>query len=228
MRQVSILFSRRPVSWRAHQNDPVKETTIRVAAIPVGLVMFGVGIGTLFLADLGVGPWDVLHDALAGLIDRQPGTVIIGLGLVLLVLVAALRQPIGPATVANVVIIGSTVNALMAVVEPPSSVAVRALLVAAAPILVALGSMLYLGAGLGTGVRDGLMTALVDAGFSIRAARACLEVTVLVGGGALGGSYGIGTLTFALLVGPLLQVFRHRVWAGYPELTGWVYRRHRR
>ena len=228
MRQVSILFSKRPVSWRAHQNDPVKETTIRVAAIPVGLVMFGVGIGTLFLADLGVGPWDVLHDALAGLIDRQPGTVIIGLGLVLLVLVAALRQPIGPATVANVVIIGSTVNVLMAVVEPPSSVAVRVLLVAAAPILVALGSMLYLGAGLGTGVRDGLMTALVDAGFSIRAARTCLEVTVLVGGGALGGSYGIGTLTFALLVGPLLQVFRHRVWAGYPELTGWVYRRHRR
>jgi len=222
------LFSRRPVSWRAHQNDPVKETTIRAAAILVGLVMFGVGIGTLFLADLGVGPWDVLHDALAGLIDRQPGTVIIGLGLVLLVLVAALRQPIGPATVANVVIIGSTVNALMAVVEPPSSVAVRALLVAAAPILVAFGSMLYLGAGLGTGVRDGLMTALVDAGFSIRAARTCLEVTVLVGGGALGGSYGIGTLTFALLVGPLLQVFRHRVWAGYPELTGWVYRRHRR
>ena len=206
----------------------MKETTIRAAAILVGLVMFGVGIGTLFLADLGVGPWDVLHDALAGLIDRQPGTVIIGLGLVLLVLVAALRQPIGPATVANVVIIGSTVNALMAVVEPPSSVAVRALLVAAAPILVAFGSMLYLGAGLGTGVRDGLMTALVDAGFSIRAARTCLEVTVLVGGGALGGSYGIGTLTFALLVGPLLQVFRHRVWAGYPELTGWVYRRHRR
>ena len=228
MRQASILFSRRPVSWRAHQNDPVKETTIRAAAILVGLVMFGVGIGTLFLADLGVGPWDVLHDALAGLIDRQPGTVIIGLGLVLLVLVAALRQPIGPATVANVVIIGSTVNALMAVVEPPSSVAVRALLVAAAPILVAFGSMLYLGAGLGTGVRDGLMTALVDAGFSIRAARTCLEVSVLVGGGALGGSYGVGTLVFALLVGPLLQVFRHRVWAGYPELTGWVYRRHRR
>ena len=228
MRQVLILSSRCPVSWRAHQNDPVKEATIRAAAILVGLVMFGVGIGTLFLAELGVGPWDVLHDALAGLIDRQPGTVIIGLGLVLLVLVAALRQPIGPATVANVVIIGSTVNALMAVVEPPSSVAVRSVLVITAPILVAFGSMLYLGAGLGTGVRDGLMTALVDAGFSIRASRTCLEVTVVVVGGALGGSYGVGTLAFALLVGPLLQVFRQRVWAGYPELTGRVYRRHRR
>ena len=216
------------MSWLAYQNDPVKETTIRAAVILVGLVMFGVGIGTLFLADLGVGPWDVLHDALAGLIDRQPGTVIIGLGLVLLVLVAALRQPIGPATVANVVIIGSTVNVLMAVVEPPSSAALRGLLVVTAPILVAFGSMLYLGAGLGTGVRDGLMTALVDTGLSIRAARTCLEVSVLVGGGALGGSYGVGTLVFALLVGPLLQVFRHRLWVGYPELAGWVYRRHRR
>ena len=216
------------MSWRAHQNDLVKEIAIRAAVILMGLVMFGVGIGTLFLADLGVGPWDVLHDALAGLIDRQPGTIIIGLGLALLVLVAALRQPIGPATVANVVIIGSTVNVLIAVVEPPASVALRGLLVVAAPILVAFGSMLYLGAGLGTGVRDGLMTALVDAGLSIRAARTCLEVTVLVGGGVLGGSYGVGTLAFALLVGPLLQIFRHRVWAGYPELAGWVYRRHRR
>jgi len=216
------------VSWRAHQNSLVKEIAIRAAVILMGLVMFGVGIGTLFLADLGVGPWDVLHDALAGLIDRQPGTIIIGLGLALLVLVAALRQPIGPATVANVVIIGSTVNVLIAVVEPPASAALRGLLVVAAPILVAFGSMLYLGAGLGTGVRDGLMTALVDAGLSIRAARTCLEVTVLVGGGVLGGSYGVGTLAFALLVGPLLQIFRQRVWPGYPELAGWVYRRHRR
>ena len=216
------------MSWRAHQNGLVKEIAIRAAVILMGLVMFGVGIGTLFLADLGVGPWDVLHDALAGLIDRQPGTIIIGLGLALLVLVAALRQPIGPATVANVVIIGSTVNVLIAVVEPPASAVLRGLLVVAAPILVAFGSMLYLGAGLGTGVRDGLMTALVDAGLSIRAARTCLEVTVLVGGGVLGGSYGVGTLAFALLVGPLLQVFRHRVWVGYPELTGWVYRRRRR
>jgi uncharacterized membrane protein YczE len=201
----------------------MRETTIRVAAILVGLVMFGVGIGALFLADLGVGLWDVLHDALAGLLDRQPGTVI--MGLLLLGLVAVVRQAIGPATVANVVIIGSTVNVLLAVVEPPSSMVVRVVLVGAAPLTVAFGSMLYLGAGLGTGVRDGLMTALVDTGLSIRAARTYLEVTVLVGGGALGGSYGVGTLVFAMLVGPLLQVFRQRVWAGYPELVGWVYRR---
>ena len=203
----------------------MRETSIRIVAILVGLVMFGVGIGALFLADLGVGPWDVLHDAIAGLVDRQPGTVIMGLGLLLLGLVAVLRQPIGPATVANVAIIGSTLNVVLAVVEPPSSLAVRVVLVVAAPLVVAFGSMLYLGAGLGTGVRDGLMTALVDTGLSIRAARTSLEVTVLVGGGLLGGSYGVGTLVFAMLVGPLYQVFRQRVWAGYPELVGWVYRR---
>ena len=206
----------------------MREMAIRAAVILVGLVLFGAGIGALFLAALGVGPWAVLHDALAGLASRQPGTVIITLGIVLLGLVAMLRQPIGPATVANVVIIGVTVNIVLAVVEPPSAWPVRGALVVLAPLAVAFGSMLYLGAGLGTGVRDGLMTALVDTGLSIRAARTSLEITVLVVGGALGGSYGVGTLAFALLVGPLLQVFRHRVWAGYPEPAGWVYRRRRR
>lgn len=201
---------------------------IRAAVILVGLVLFGVGIGALFLADLGVGPWDVLHDALAGLTGRQPGTMTITLGIVLLGLVATLRQPIGPATLANVVIIGATVNIVLAVVEPPGAWPVRGALVALAPLAVAFGSMLYLGAGLGFGVRDSLMTALVDTGLSIRVARTCLEVIVLVVGGALGGSYGVGTLAFALLVGPLLQVFRHRVWAGYPEPAGWVYRRRRK
>ena len=214
-----------PSRGRRHQNDPMRETSIRIVAILVGLVIFGVGIGALFLADLGVGPWDVLHDALGGLLDRQPGTVIAGLGLLLLGLVAVLRQPIGPATVANVAIIGSTLNVVLAVVEPPSSLAVRVVLVVASPLLVAFGSMLYLGAALGTGVRDGLMTALVDTGLSIRASRTSLEVTVLLGGGLLGGSYGIGTLVFAMLVGPLLQLFRQRVWAGYREPAGWVYRR---
>ena len=206
----------------------MREMAIRAAVILVGLVLFGAGIGALFLADLGVGPWDVLHDALAGLASRQPGTVIITLGIALLGLVAMLRQPIGPATVANVVIIGVTVNIVLAVVEPPGAWPVRGALVVLAPLAVAFGSMLYLGAGLGTGVRDGLMTALIDTGLSIRTARTCLEVTVLVVGGALGGSYGVGTLAFALLVGPLLQVFRHRVWAGYPEPAGWVYRRRRK
>ena len=206
----------------------MRELLLRTLAVVVGLVVFGVGIGVQFLADLGVGPWDVLHDALARLAGRQPGTGTITVGVVLLGLVALLRQPIGPATVANVVIIGSTVNAVLAFVDPPGAWPARALLVVASPLLVALGSMLYLGSGLGTGVRDGLMTALSEAGMSLRTARTLLEVVVLVAGGLLGGSLGIGTVAFALLVGPLLQVFRHRVWAGYPEPAGWVYRRRRK
>ena len=197
----------------------------RIVVLVVGLILFGVGIATLFLADLGVGPWDVLHDALAGLLDRQPGTVILGLGPVLLALLVGLRQPIGLATVANVAIIGTTVNVVLAIVDTPSAMAVRLVLVVTAPIVVAFGSMLYIGGGLGIGPRDGLMTALVDAGLSFRGARTLLEATVLVVGGALGGQLGLGTVVFALTVGPALQFFRARVWAGYPERPGSVYRR---
>ena len=205
----------------------MREMVTRVAIIVAGLVLFGVGIGALFLADLGVGPWDVLHDALAGLLDRQPGTVILGVGVVLLVLLVGLRQPIGLATVANVAIVGTTVNGLLAVVDTPSAMAVRLVLVVTAPMVVAFGSMLYIGGGLGIGPRDGLMTALVDAGLSFRVARTLLEVTVLLVGGALGGQLGLGTVVFALTVGPALQFFRTRVWAGNPEPPGYVYRRGR-
>ena len=197
----------------------------RIVVLVVGLILFGVGIATLFLADLGVGPWDVLHDALAGLLDRQPGTIILGLGPVLRALLVGLRQPIGLATVANVAIIGTTVNVVLAVVDTPSAMAVRLVLVVAEPKMVAFGSMLYIGGGLGIGVRDGLMTALVDAGLSLRVARTLLEATVLVVGGALGGQLGLGTVVFALTVGPVLQFFRARVWAGHPEPPGYVYRR---
>ena len=194
-------------------------------AILVGLVLFGVGIALLFLAELGVAPWDILHDALAKLLDRRPGTVLIVLSVPIAGLVVLLRQPIGPATIANTVIIGLVLDLVLAIVEPPSTMAMRVALVVAAPIVVAFGSMLYLGGGLGAGVRDALMTALVGAGLSTRAARTLIEASVVVIGGALGGAYGVGTLVFALAVGPSLQYFQRHVWAGFPEPPRWVYRR---
>jgi len=203
----------------------VNGAIIRGSAVLSGLVLFGIGVASMFLADLGVGSWDVLHDALAGLLDRRPGTVIVGLGVGLLGVVVMARQPIGPGTAANVLVIGSTVNLVLAVVEPPGALGVRFVLMVAGPLLVAFGSMLYIGAGIGIGVRDGIMTALADAGLSLRTARTLLEVTVLVLGGLLGGSWGIGTLVFALLVGPALQFFRDHVWGGLPEPPGVVYRR---
>lgn len=203
----------------------MKGFLLRGVVVVVGLVVVGTGIGSLFLADLGVGPWDVLHDALADRLDRRPGTVIIGVGVVLFGVVVLLRQPIGPGTVANVAIIGSTVNALLALVDPPSAMAIRVALVVAAPLLMAFGSMLYIGAGLGIGVRDGIMTALGEAGLGIGRARTLIEGTVLVVGALLGGSWGIGTLVFAVLVGPALQWFQRHVWAGFDEVPRVVYRR---
>tara|TARA_B100000700_G_scaffold305391_1_gene379227 strand:- start:7514 stop:8128 length:615 start_codon:yes stop_codon:yes gene_type:complete len=197
----------------------------RSASIVLGLVLFGTGVASMFLADFGVGPWDVLHDAIAGILGRRPGTVHVGIGVALFGVVMAARQPIGPGTVANVLIIGTTVNAVLAVVDAPEILAVRIFLMVAGPLLVAFGSMLYIGAGIGIGVRDGLMTALVDAGLSLRAARTLVEATVLVLGALLGGSYGLGTVIFAALVGPAFQFFRDRVWAGLPEPPGIVYRR---
>ena len=177
------------------------------------------------MADLGLGPWDVLHDGLSGHFGRAPGTVIVGLGALLLVLLVLFRQPIGPATVTNVVIIGSAVNLVLGSFDTPSALALRLTLVLGAPLLVALGSMVYLGAGIGVGPRDGLMTALVDAGLTTRAARTLLEVVVLLVGLALGGSAGVGTVVFALLVGPSLQRLQHLVWSGWAEPAGWVFRR---
>jgi uncharacterized membrane protein YczE len=203
----------------------MKEAVVRFLAVMVGLVLFGIGVGAMFLAEFGVGPWDVLADALAKLLNRQPGTIIIASGVVLLGVVALLRQPIGPATVANIVVVGSTLNLVLTIMEPPSEIVARLALLVAAPIVVAFGSMLYLGGGLGIGIIDGLMMALVDVGLSIRVARTGLEFTVLIVGGALGGTYGVGTLVFALAVGPFLQYFRHRVWAGLPEPPRWVFRR---
>ncbi len=203
----------------------MRDLFTRSVAVVSGLLLFAAGISSLFLAELGAGPWDVLHDAIAGLLDRQPGTIIAGLGVVIVVGVAALRQPIGPGTLANVVIIGLTVNVILALVEPPSMMVVRLGLVAVAPLVTALGTMFYIGGGLGVGPRDGLMTGLADLGLSLRTARTLLETTVLLLGVVLGGQFGIGTVVFALLVGPALQFFRQHLWMGMPELSGGVWRR---
>jgi uncharacterized membrane protein YczE len=127
---------------------------------------------------------------------------------------------------ANVVIIGVVVDATMDAFAMPSTMWVRLLLMFGSPVMVGLASMLYLGAGLGVGPRDGMMTALMDSGRSARLARTSIELGILVLGILLGGSYGVGTVVFALGVGPSYQFFSHRVWPGWVELTGFgVYRR---
>jgi len=198
----------------------------RAAAMVSGLVLFGCGLALLFLADLGVGPWDVLHDGLANHLNRAPGTMIQAVGALLLILLVLFRQPLGPATISNVIIIGLVVNLIMGLAEPPDLFVIRLLMAIASPIVVGFGSMLYLGAGLGVGPRDGLMTTLIERGHGIGKARTLIESVVFAGGVLLGGSYGLGTLIFTLGVGPSYQFFKHRVWSGWSESTGrFIYRR---
>lgn len=167
----------------------------------------GTGIATLVLAGLGLGPWDVLHQGLSNRTGVPIGTVGIGVGVVVLVLWVPLRQRLGVGTVLNTVLIGLTIDAVLALVPAFEPAWLRWAGMLVGVVLYAAGSGLYIGAGLGPGPRDGLMTGLAGRGRSIRLVRTCLELTVLALGWALGGTIGVGTVVLALTVGPLVQLF---------------------
>jgi uncharacterized membrane protein YczE len=172
----------------------------------VGLACFGVGISLFVASDLGVPPWDVFHQGLAELTGLPMGTVIIGVGFALLLLWIPLRQRPGLGTLLNAVEIGLVVNLTIDHVPDPGNLVIRALYVIAGLLIVGVGSGLYIGAGLGAGPRDGLMMGLAQRGVSVRVARTALEAVVLVLGMLLGGSFGVGTLAFALGIGPVVHV----------------------
>jgi len=174
----------------------------RLPRLAGGLVLFGVGIGLMVRADLGLGPWDVLHQGVSQRVDLGIGTVTILTGVVVLALWVPLRERPGLGTIANVAVIGLVVDATLAVVDEPSSVPARAALLLLGAYAFGPGSGLYIGAGLGPGPRDGLMTGLARRGHSVRAVRTGIELAVLAVGALLGGSVGIGTVLFALTIGP--------------------------
>jgi uncharacterized membrane protein YczE len=177
-----------------------------------GLVVFGFGVTLIIEADLGLGPWDVLHQGLHELTGIPMGTVMILLGVLLLLLWIPLRQRIGLGTFLNALLIGSTVDLTLPLTPTPGPLVLRAGYLAAGIVLVAIGSGYYIGSGLGPGPRDGLMIGLHERfGLSIRVARTVIELTALVSGWALGGSVGVGTVAFALSIGPLVQVFLPRL-----------------
>lgn len=181
---------------------PLDTTRRRLPRLAGGLVLFGVGIGLMVRADLGLGPWDVLHQGVSERIGLGIGTVTILTGIVVLALWLPLRERPGLGTVANVVVIGLVVDVTLLVVDEPGSLPVRALLLLLGVYAFGPGSGLYIGAGLGPGPRDGLMTGLARRGHSVRAVRTGIELTVLAVGAVLGGSVGIGTVLFALTIGP--------------------------
>ena len=172
----------------------------------LGLTLFGVSLAFLVRSRLGLDPWDVLHQGLARRTGMAIGTWSILVGAVVLLFWIPLHQRPGIGTVCNVVLIGVVLDAALAIFPQPQTLATRWICLVVGIGLNAVATGAYVGAGLGPGPRDGLMVGLAARGHSIRVVRTSIELTVLAAGIALGGTAGIGTVVFALLIGPLVHV----------------------
>jgi len=181
---------------------PADELRRRIPRLLGGLVLFGVGIALMVRADLGLAPWDVLHQGVAERTGIAIGNVTILTGVLVLLLWVPIRERWGLGTVLNVVVIGLVVDATLAVLAAPEAMWQRISFLAVGIFMFGPGSGLYIGAGLGPGPRDGLMTGLARRGRSVRIVRTGIELAALAVGAALGGSVGIGTVAFAVTVGP--------------------------
>jgi uncharacterized membrane protein YczE len=177
----------------------------RLVRLYGGLVGFGVSLAFMVRADLGLGPWDVLHQGIARHLGVQIGWVTIGVSALVLLAWIPLRQRPGLGTVSNAVLVGLVVNAALDVLPAVTTLPTRVMLLAVGTLLNALSTGLYIGAGLGPGPRDGLMTGLAARGYSVRAARTAIELAALLLGAVLGGTVGIGTVVYAVGIGPLVH-----------------------
>lgn len=183
-----------------------KNIPVRLVRLYLGLVLFGVSLALMVRADLGLGPWDVLHQGVAQRLHIPIGWVVIGVGAVVMLAWIPLRERPGIGTLSNLVVVGLVADGALAVLPAPGPLAVRTAFLVVGIVGTAVGTGFYVGAGFGPGPRDGLMTGLARRGLSIRLVRTSLEVGVLVIGFLLGGSVGIGTVAFALGIGPLVQL----------------------
>lgn len=159
-------------------------------------------------AELGLDPWDVLHEGVATRTPVSFGQVVIATGAVVLLLWVPLRQRPGMGTVSNVVVIGLAADAGLALIDNPDTLGLRLALLVGGIISNGIATGAYIGAGLGPGPRDGLMTGLLRrTGGSVRLVRTSLELSVLLAGWLLGGTVGLGTVLYALMIGPLVHEF---------------------
>ncbi len=189
----------------------------RLPQLLFGLVVVGLGFALMVESNLGLGPWEVLHQGISNRIGIPIGTVGIFVGLLVLGAWIPLRQRLGIGTVLNVITIGIVIDLTMLAIPDLGSLLIRWPALLGGLLLVGVGGGLYIGAGLGPGPRDGLMTGMAARGwFSIRVARTLLEITALTAGWLLGGTVGIGTLLFAGGIGPLVQMFLGRLTIGTP------------
>jgi uncharacterized membrane protein YczE len=183
----------------------------RLSQLYLGLLLYGVSDAMMLLAGLGVNPWDVFHQGLSRRLGLGVGTWVVIVGVVVLLLWIPLRQRPGLGTISNVLAIGAVIDVVLAVVPAPSAIAPRIVLMLAGVGLNGVATGAYIGAGLGPGPRDGLMTGLAARGHSIRVVRTGIELSVLGVGALLGGTVGVGTVVYALGIGPLAHAFVPRL-----------------
>jgi len=190
---------------------PLPVTAAPVRRLPQlfgGLVLYGTSMAMQLRATLGLDPWDVFHQGVARHLPVTFGTVVAITGVAVLLLWIPMRQRPGIGTVANVIVIAVSVDVALALIAEPTGLPARIALLVAGIVLNGVASAAYIGARLGPGPRDGLMTGLAArTGWSIRLVRTGIELTVLATGWLLGGTVGVGTVIYALAIGPLTQAF---------------------
>ncbi len=190
---------------------PPDRLTERVVRCVLGLALFGLGISMFLAAELGVAPWDVFHQGVSRRTGIPVGIVIEITGVFILLLWIPLRERMGWGTVLNAIEIGLVVFLVSDHMPHTELLVLRVPYMLGGLLAIAIGSGLYIGAGLGPGPRDGLMLGLAKRNVSVRVARTGLELVVLAVGLVLGGSIGVGTVAFTFGIGPLVQIFLPRL-----------------
>ncbi len=185
---------------------PRDNRSLRLGQLLLGLALYGVSASMLVLSGLGLDPWDVFHQGLSQRIGLGIGTWTNIVGAIVLLCWIPLRQRPGIGTILNVALVGTVMDLVLGTFDQPHDLAPRVALLAVGIVLNAIATGAYIGAGLVAGPRDGLTTGLAARGLSIRVVRTSIELLVLAVGWLLGGTVGIGTLAYALAMGPLTHV----------------------
>jgi uncharacterized membrane protein YczE len=178
----------------------------RLVQLYAGLLLYGFSIALMVRSDLGLAPWDVLHSGLTKWFPIDIGEALVIVSFLVMIAWVPLREMPGIGTVSNAILIGLSTDVFLAVIEAPHGLALRAALLVAGVGLQGVATAAYIGAQLGRGPRDGLMTGLSRrTGRSLRMVRTAMELTVVAAGLVLGGVAGVGTIVYALSIGPLSQ-----------------------
>lgn len=193
------------------RSKPAGGLVRRLLALYLGLGLFGFSIALLVASGLGLDSWDVFHQGLARWTGLGLGSIVILVGAVVLALWIPLRERPGIGTVSNVILVGLAIDGSLLFLPEPSVVGWQVLFMVGGIVLNAIATALYIGAGLGPGPRDGLMTGLAKKGYSVRLVRTSIEVIVLGAGWLLGGTVGIGTVLYAVSIGPLVHYLLPRL-----------------